>query len=103
MKRTAGMVIYHEDRLVIRWRDPKGGRIFSQGKRVAADCPLDPQTIKCYVKGGTIAAVKYLRLQGMSIRNAKDLIDSARGAAVCVTSRASKQIWIYSLSERRVK
>lgn len=73
---------YYEDNLVARFRfwEGTGFSYRFQGKRVASSCPLDDETRRIYVSGGTIAAVKHLRNNsGLSLRECMDLIRLACG------------------------
>ena len=75
-------MLYWNDWLVRRFmRTRKGGiREYSfHGKRVPKDCPLSREEIRTYVKDGPVEAIKLIRKRGISIREAKDLLDSVRG------------------------
>lgn len=59
-----GLIVYETNKLVTRWRTPKGPaserRYFSQGKRVGKDCPLTPEERKQYVQHGTLRAISLM-------------------------------------------
>jgi hypothetical protein len=84
MKRLKDHEVYYEDRLVIRWRNPKrGGCIFSQGKRqpdaLYERYPDLKDLIKAYVQSGAVGFVKRYRTQtGCSIKEAMDLLNCLR-------------------------
>lgn len=73
---------YYEDRLVRRFRNPQGrwlAPVF-HGKRVGKDCPLTREEVRMYVEHGAIWAVKLIKeSRQISLREAKDLLDKARG------------------------
>ena len=79
MKHQPGR-LFHEDNLVARWYDRKTDRTFSQGKRVAADCPMTADERKVYVNKGTSeAVVKIMRDRGLTLSEAVQIFRAARG------------------------
>jgi hypothetical protein len=72
--------VYHEDRLVRRFRPVEWGKPSFHGKRVSKDCPLNKAEVRAYVTGGALAAIKLIATgRNIGLREAKDLLDKARG------------------------
>ena len=70
-----------DNRLIKTWCLPDGRRV-TQGKRVAADCPLTRDEIRAYVdgKGNSVAAIKAIRAgRGIGLAAAFDLLKAACG------------------------
>lgn len=83
--------VYHEDNLVIRFKRADGSVGF-KGKRVGKDCPLSASERREYVEKGAIMAVKFIReFRSLSIREAKDLLDKARGTPRKIYSRFNRE------------
>lgn len=71
MKPTLNMRVYQDDRLVKRWRDDEAKAVYSQGKRVSADCPFTADERKLYVFYGTAKCLKrYMARTGKSLAQA---------------------------------
>jgi hypothetical protein len=79
VKINPGDKVYHEDRLVKRVKR-LNGKVVYQGKRPSRACPLTKEEVRVYVKEGTLKAISFLvETRGLSMADARQLLDSARG------------------------
>ena len=73
-----GCRLIEQDRLVVVVIDDRG-RVIRQGKRVPEPFLLSHAERRAYVKEGLVKAVAFVRdCRGISLREAKDLVDRAR-------------------------
>ena len=75
-----GLIPYRgSNRLIAKWLNPKTGRVVVQGKRVGKDCPLTAEERRALITHGPARVVAMIRDRlGCSLREAKDLYDSAK-------------------------
>lgn len=61
MKCTKGLLCIQDDLLVVRWRNPDTGEIFSQRKRLPNNTTRMVKEMQEHYLKSTVHAVKYLR------------------------------------------